>query len=160
LAFVPARQHPLRSGTLIRRRTTRRRSRSLTSALFVLALLLGCATIVLVVLAGALRPLPLLGHFLSVPTGVSAEQGPVDEGPAPLTVRSEPPGAQVVLDGRARGRTPLQLHTSIGQHAVLLNEQDSISTAEPVDVAVTGTVLHVALWTRHPTVQHLRAPYP
>jgi hypothetical protein len=132
----------------------------LTAAALLSALVLGCAAIVLAVATGTLRPLPLLGRFVPLPDAASAEPAPVDEGPAPLTVQTEPPGARLVLDGRARSRTPLQIHTSIGRHAVLLEADDSISMSEPVYVAITGSVLDVALWTRHPTVHRLRAPYP
>jgi hypothetical protein len=117
------------------------------------------AAIVLAIMIDTRSPLPLL-HFVPLLNVASAEVGPVDDGPAPLTVQTEPAGARIVLDGRARGHSPLQLHTSIGRHTVLLDSDGSISTVEPVDVAVTGTVLHVQLWTRHPTVQHLRPPYP
>src|SRR5205814_10303584 len=123
------------------------------------ALAVASASIVLGVVTSTLRPPPLLGRFLPFVNAASAT-GPADDGSAPLSVQTEPPGAAVVLDGRARGRSPLQLHTSVGRHTVLLDADGSISTVEPVDVAVTGTVLNVALWTRHPTVQHLRPPYP
>ena len=124
----------------------------MTATVFVSALVLGCAAIVLAVTTGTLRPRPLLDRLVPLPEAASAEAFSVDNGPAPLTVQTEPPGARVVLDGRARGRTPLQIHTSIGRHAVLLEADDSISMSEPVDVTINGSVLDVALWTRHPTV--------
>ena len=156
---LPGRRRPLRSATLIRRRTTRRRRRTWTVALIISALALGSASIALAVVTVTLRPLPL-GRFVPLPNRMNVDAAPVDDGPAPLTVQSEPAGARVVVDGRVRGRTPLQIHTSIGRHAVLVDAPDSISMSEPVDAGVTGTVLDVALWTRHPTVQHLRPPYP
>jgi hypothetical protein len=157
--LLPGRRHPRRFATLIRRRPTRRKSRSRMAAVLVSALAVASAGTVLAVLARSLRPLPLLGRLMPS-NAASADAGPVDDGPASPTVRTEPPGARVVLDGRARGRTPLQIHTSSGPHALLLEADGSISTAEPVDLASTGTVLDVALWTRHPTLQHLRSPYP
>ena len=129
---LPGRRRPLRSATLIRRRTTRRRRRTWTVALIISALALGSASIALAVVTVTLRPLPL-GRFVPLPNRMNVDAAPVDDGPAPLTVQSEPAGARVVVDGRVRGRTPLQIHTSIGRHAVLVDAPDSISMSEPVE---------------------------
>jgi hypothetical protein len=153
------RRNQRHSASLIRRRTTRRESRFKIAAALLSAVAVAGAAIVLAIMIDTRSPLPLL-HFVPLLNVASAEVGPVDDGPAPLTVQTEPAGARIVLDGRVRGHSPLQLHTSIGRHTVLVDADDSISTVELVDVAVTGTVLHVALWKRHPTVQHLRPPYP
>ena len=160
-ALPPGRRRPARSATLIRRRAIgrKRRSRS-TLALFMFALAAAATSIVLAAALGTVFPVPLLGRFLPVPNSAIAESGSVDDGPAPLRVLTEPAGARVVVDGRARGRTPLELHTSTGRHTVLLEADDSISTGETVEVAETGTVLEVTLWRRQPTVTRLRPPYP
>lgn len=148
-----------RSATLIRRRTPRR-SRFRTAAVLIIAVAALSTTTVLAGKSGVLGPLPVLGTFVPVPSAAIADSGPVDDGPAPLAVRTAPLAARVVLDGRTRGRTPLDLHTSVGRHSLLLEADDSISTLETIDVPETGSMLDVALWTRHPSAQHLRPPYP
>lgn len=153
-------RRPARSATIVRRRTTRRNTRSWSGAVFISVLAVTSASFVVASVAGMIPPLPLLDRLMLLPNAASAEPRSVDDGPAPLTVRTEPPGAQVVLDGRVRGRTPLDLRTSVGQHAVFLDANDSISTVEQIDVPVTGSVADVALWTRRPTGKHLRPPYP
>ena len=122
-----------RSSTLIRRRTTMR-SRSRTVAVVILAVAALSTTIVLAVMSSVLGPLPVLGRFVQVLSAAITDSGPVDDGPAPLAVRTVPPGARVVLDGRTRGRTPLELHTSVGRHSRLLEA----AARRPV---CTGTTL-------------------
>src|SRR5437762_4516816 len=151
-------RHSSRSVTVIRRRASKRNSRSWLAGLLILVVGVGTAGVVLA--AGAFRSLPVLGHVMAVANAASAESGPVDDGPVPLTVRIEPPGARVVLDGRVRGRTPLELHTAAGRHVVQLDADNSIDTLEPIDVTATGTFLDVALWSRQPTVRRLRPAYP
>src|SRR5260221_12465413 len=108
------RRNPRRSATLIRTRRTRRESRFKIAAVLMSAAAIAGAGIVLAVTIGTRPLLPLL-RFVPLLNVASADVGPVDDdGPAPLIVQTEPPGARVVLDGRARGRSPLQLHTSIG----------------------------------------------
>src|SRR5438105_8880690 len=142
------RRNPRRSATLIRSRRTRRKSRFEIAAVALSAVAIAGAGIALAVMIGTRPSLPLL-RFVPLPNVASADVGPVDDdGPAPLIVQTEPSGARVVLDGRARGRSPLQLLTSMGRHTVLLDADGSISTVEPVDDAVAGTVLNVALWPR------------
>jgi hypothetical protein len=86
--------------------------------------------------------------------------GPIDDGPIPLLVRSEPSGAWIVLDGRERGRTPLQLHTTPGSHSLLLNSDATLPAIQPVELNAHGAIVDVALWGRHPSVTRLRPAYP
>jgi hypothetical protein len=62
--LLPGRRYPRRSATLIRRRTTRRKSRSWKAAVLVSALAVASAGLVLAVVARTLRPLPLIGRFI------------------------------------------------------------------------------------------------
>ena len=57
-------------------------------------LALGSASIALAVVTVTLGPLPL-GRFVAVPNSMNIDAAPVDDGPAPLTVQSEPTGARV-----------------------------------------------------------------
>jgi hypothetical protein len=51
-----------------------------------------------------------------------------------LTIRSEPPGASVELDGKARGRTPLVLSLSSGAHALVLRAPGWLPAAVHLEV--------------------------
>ena len=100
----------------------------------------------------ALASLPVLGDLVS---------GPVPApGSAPLHLASRPAGATVWLDGRERGRTPLDLAVVPGVHTALLRQTDSLEQVARVDVPPEGRAVEVALWHRYPEVQPLRAAYP
>jgi hypothetical protein len=86
--------------------------------------------------------------------------GPIDEGPVGLAVESRPAGAQVVLDGRLRGQTPLELHTTLGRHVVLLRATGVLDSIRPVELNAAGASIHTDLWSTQPRVVHLRAAYP
>jgi hypothetical protein len=57
-----------------------------------------------------------------------------------LTVRSDPPGARVLVDGRDRGVTPVTVDVAIGAHAVVI-QSDQGSIRRSVKVAAEGTAL-------------------
>jgi hypothetical protein len=86
--------------------------------------------------------------------------GPIDEGPVRLAVESRPAGAQVILDGRLRGLTPLELHTTSGRHVVLLRATGALDSMQPVELNGADGSIHADLWSTQPRVVHLRAAYP
>src|SRR5689334_3052358 len=92
--FLAGGRNPSRSATLIRRRTMRRNTRSVTATVLMSAVSVASASIVLAVVAGTVHPLPLPGGFGFLPNAASADEGNVDDGPAPLIVRSLPHGAR------------------------------------------------------------------
>jgi PEGA domain len=102
--------------------------------------------------AAALASLPIVGDLLGDPV--------LTPGSAPLHLASQPPGATLWLDGRERGRTPLDLAVVPGAHTVVLRQTDSLEQVARVDVPPEGRTVEVALWHRHPEVQPLRAAYP
>jgi hypothetical protein len=79
--LLPGKRHPRRSAVLIRCRTTMRRRGFWTAAVLMSALAVATGRIVLGVVTGTLRPPPLLGRFLPLVDGASADAGPVDTVP-------------------------------------------------------------------------------
>ena len=159
-ALVTAAPGRTRSATLIRRRMTRRHRWSSTAKVLAASAVLACAGVIVVSIVAAGRPISVLDLVTRVPGAAFAASAAPDDGSAPLSVRTEPAGARVVLDGRERGRTPLELHTSTGEHVLFLDSDRSIDAAATVNVAAAGTTLDMALWTRRPVATHLRSAYP
>jgi hypothetical protein len=85
-----------------------------------------------------------------------------DTGPSsPLHVTSDPTGTDVLVDGHARGRTPLTLSAAIGPHAVRLRHPGTIPTRLTVHVEANQPVrLRASLWRSTPSVQPLQTPFP
>jgi hypothetical protein len=108
--LAPDGRRRTRSATLVRRRMNRRH-RPWSRWVACVATGLVCAGALAVLVGRALR-FASIGMVDGNRHGLVA--GPVDDGPIPLLVRSEPSGARVILDGRDRGLTPLQLHTTPG----------------------------------------------
>src|SRR5262245_22158128 len=80
--------------------------------------------------------------------------GPADG--APLVVGSVPAAATVLVDGRARGRTPTTLHIPPGRHHVVLQHGAVFDAHYDVDVPPEGMSLAADLWRRQPLVRSVR----
>ncbi len=91
--------------------------------------------------------------FVSEPTSVAADNR------VQLTIATEPDQASVSLDGHERGKTPLTLGVSPGQHRLLLRHPDTIDEQRQLSVA-GDTNLDVSLWRRRPATVQLRPAYP
>lgn len=78
----------------------------------------------------------------------------------PLQVASQPPGAGVWLDGRERGRTPLDSFVDPGVHTVLLKAPEMQDSQYAVRVGAEGAALDVVLWRRQPNLRRLRPTLP
>jgi hypothetical protein len=78
----------------------------------------------------------------------------------PLQLVSEPPGAGIWLDGRERGRTPLEVLVEPGVHNVLLKTADTVDGQYAVQVGAAGAALEAVLWRRQPTLRRLRPTLP
>jgi hypothetical protein len=78
----------------------------------------------------------------------------------PLQLTSRPPGAGIWLDGRERGRTPLDLRVDPGVHNVLLKTADTVDGQYAVQVGAAGASLDAVLWRRQPTLRRLRPTLP
>jgi PEGA domain len=79
---------------------------------------------------------------------------------APLTIASRPSNAQVWLDGREQGRTPLQLEVTPGTHTVQLTASQALDVQYVVQVGDAGAVLDAVLWRRQPALMRLRPTLP
>lgn len=115
-------------------------------------------------LAGmGLAGLLLLGLAGAGARGWLAEWAPPEDpavATATLSVASEPPGATIVLDGRARGRTPATLRVTPGPHRLALQRDDAIGASRQVEVPPAGSALSETHWRRQPDVLRLRPTYP
>ena len=68
------------------------------------------------------------------------EEKPPLTGPASLQVASRPGGAEVIVDGKSVGRTPLSMEMSPGSHEVRLSLPGFKSWTTTVDVKPGITV--------------------
>ena len=96
--------------------------------------------------------------WLSTQTNQAAADGSV--GGAPIHVDSAPSGAEVLIDGRRIGHTPLGVSLSPGQHALSLRDPEALDVDQTLAVANTGANVSVTLWRRRPDVLPLRPVYP
>jgi hypothetical protein len=78
----------------------------------------------------------------------------------PLQLASQPAGAGIWLDGRERGRTPLDVLVDPGVHNVLLKSPDTLDSTYAVQVGAEGASLDAVLWRRQPTLRRLRPTLP
>lgn len=78
----------------------------------------------------------------------------------PLQLASHPSGASVWLDGRERGRTPLEVDVDPGAHTVQLKAPDAVDATYAVQVGIQGGVLDALLWRRQPALKRLRSTLP
>src|SRR5216683_890935 len=78
----------------------------------------------------------------------------------PLQLASQPAGARIWLDGRERGRTPLDIPVDPGVHNVLLKSPDTLDSMYAVQVGAEGASLDAVLWRRQPTLRRLRPTLP
>jgi hypothetical protein len=81
-------------------------------------------------------------------------------GLAPLELTSRPTGAQVWLDGRESGRTPLSLLVEPGAHSVLFKASDALDGQYTLPVGSEGAAFDVGLLRRHPSLIRLRPTLP
>jgi PEGA domain len=136
-----------RSATLVRRHAVRqRRPRRLVWLLGFGAGLAGLGA-ALVGVGRAAPPLSVVGTILTGDADHGGT-GPIDDGPVPLLVHSDPTGARISIDGRERGRTPLALHTTAGSHIVRLRADATLEAIRSVDLGPDGATADVALWRR------------
>jgi hypothetical protein len=82
---------------------------------------------------------------LVVVAGVGRADAVASIGPAPLELTSRPAGAQVWLDGRELGRTPLSLLVEPGAHSVQLKAADALDAQYTLQVGTEGAALDVRL---------------
>jgi len=94
--------------------------------------------------------LATVGHTDAVASG----------GPVPLALTSRPAGAEVWLDGRERGRTPLAVPVEPGTHRVLLKAPDAQDGQYAVQVGGEAAELAAVLWRRQPALARLRPSLP
>ena len=78
----------------------------------------------------------------------------------PLSLGSQPAGASLVLDGRERGTTPLDLLVEPGQHRLQLSARDALSSRYAINVGSDGAAFDALLWRRQPSVTRLRPALP
>src|SRR5579859_5729985 len=78
----------------------------------------------------------------------------------PLQLLSQPAGAEVWVDGRAHGQTPVDVLVDPGAHDVLLRAPDVVDGQYAVQVGATGGALDALLWHRQPLVRRLRPTLP
>jgi len=80
---------------------------------------------------------------------------------ATIELSSDPAGATIDLDGRARGRTPLALRVTPGVHRVSFRDAGAMATDSTVRADAGHAVRSGAtLWRSVPTAQPLRPPFP
>lgn len=78
-----------------------------------------------------------------------------------LRVESEPPGAVVEINGRARGRSPLEVPVAPGEHRVGLRREGYADATYTVRLdAGQGAALAGELWLRNPEAWRLRPVFP
>lgn len=76
--------------------------------------------------------------------------------PTAIAVTSDPPGADIRLDGSPAGTTPARLSTAPGKHLVTVTKPDFVYevrtiSVEPGQVVAVGFTLHAALPAAAPT---------
>jgi hypothetical protein len=91
-----------------------------------------------------------VGHTEAAASGVGV----------PLEVTSRPTGAGVWVDGRERGRTPLEVQVEPGTHRVLLKAHDAQDGQYAVQVGGQPAALAAVLWRSQPTLAHVRPSLP
>jgi hypothetical protein len=98
-----------------------------------------------------------LFYYLFIPP---AGAGPA-VGSARLRVESEPPGATVEIDGRARGQTPLTVAVAPGERRVTLRREGYAEATYTVRLETDqSATLASELWLRRPEVRRLRPAFP
>jgi hypothetical protein len=75
-------------------------------------------------------------------------------------IESSPSDAAVRVDGKWRGKTPLEISLAPGQHGLSLEHAHALDDEQPLHVADAGASVHVGLWRRKPEVVPLRPVYP
>jgi hypothetical protein len=90
--------------------------------------------------------------------GAREGDGPADGRPLALT--STPAGAQVLVDGQPRGRTPATVRVEPGRHEVVLLHPDAVDTRLDVAVPPEGAAVGTVLWRREPEARHVRPTFP
>jgi hypothetical protein len=86
-------------------------------------------------------PAPRAVPRAQAPAAPALRPGPVASGPGSLEVVSRPAGAQVYLDGRSVGRTPLSIpNVESGAHSVRLDLPGYNSWSTTVDVKAGGSL--------------------
>jgi Tol biopolymer transport system component len=97
---------------------------------------------------------------LLVVSGVGRADAVASISPAPLELTSRPTGAQVWLDGRESGRTPLSLLVEPGVHSVLLKASDAVDGQYTLQVGADGAAFDIGLLRRRPSLMRLRPTLP
>lgn len=81
--------------------------------------------------------------------------------PGVVTVTSDPPGATVLVDGKAQGRTPLTLTLPSGRRRVTLRRAGDADLSRVVTVrAGQATSLSGVIWRAQPLARRVRPPLP
>lgn len=97
--------------------------------------------------AGAAVLLACALMFTTGTTPVSAAR-PAAAAEAPLTIASDPAGAQVYLDGSFVGQTPLNLAAAPGSHRIRVTKTGYLENSRIVTVGGTRTRLSAFNWRR------------
>jgi hypothetical protein len=88
-------------------------------------------------------------------------QRETEVGTATLQVSSMPTAATVAVDERVRGRTPIDLQLTPGEHHVTVRHERSIEATYQVRLeAGQNTPITAELWLHSPQVQRLHPPFP
>jgi hypothetical protein len=109
-------------------------------------------------LAGGLAMLAI--GALGVVLGVGRAEAGTNHPAVPLELHSRPPGAAVWLDGRERGRTPLEVLVAPGAHSVVFKAADAVDGEYALDVGAEPAELDARLLRRQPTLTRLRPTLP
>jgi hypothetical protein len=77
-----------------------------------------------------------------------------------LAVGSWPDDAEIWLDGRASGRTPVDLAVAAGPHRVQLKAPHAVETEYAIDVDQGGAAFEPLLWRRQPLISRVHSTLP
>jgi len=99
-------------------------------------------------IVGALSAVVVVGFVVWTSWGSSAAM-PAAPKDGSLRVDSDPPGAEVLVDGVSRGSTPSVMRLSAGQHQLIVRKdgQDHVRT---LTIAPGADLMHVVAWQTVP----------
>jgi len=96
-----------------------------------------------------------------VPDRVQAVKLVLRPGMADLVVTSDPPGAQILLDGHARGSTPISLAgVPMGRHRIEARRDGHMPADTTLEVGAATGQIHLALRVEPPGVLVIQGDRP